>query len=172
MASWSPALSETFICISEFLLHTSFLSLLLMFPSISRPYCDVLSLCGLKGFVMASAKCSQAQRQKAESRCPQWALFSIKSPWCGARQQYFCICYTSVDQNLVVNIISKQGLQREKRGQVTYRWMLYKVTGNWRKKENVCVCVLTGWETRREGKRKVPAKIFQSIFSTNKQFHC
>lgn len=68
------------VLILVLLLHTTFLSLLQMFPNISQSYCAALFLCGLKAFVMALAKCSHAQRQKGELRCSQSVPFNIKSP--------------------------------------------------------------------------------------------
>lgn len=66
-----------------------------------------------------------------------------------AWQQYFCICDTCVDQNLVVKIISEQGLRREKGSQATYWEMPYEGTGNPRKKMSMFV----SWLDEKQGEK-------------------
>ena len=69
-------------------------------------------------------------------------LLALKVPEVDLDQQY-CICYTSVNQSLVVKIISKEGLQREKSGPGNNWWMSYQVTRNWKEKK-MSVRVLAG----------------------------
>lgn len=56
--------SKTFFFISNLQSHIGFLSRLLMSPYISPRSLDALLLRSIKAFVMASAKCIRAQRQK------------------------------------------------------------------------------------------------------------
>lgn len=73
-----------------------------------------MPLCGIKDFVIASAKCSDAQRQKVDPDALREFLLALKAPEVDPDISTFAFATFLLTRVLVVKIIAKQGLQREK----------------------------------------------------------